>query len=55
MKKRKDIKSRGDDKPDVNLNSTRNNHLEGFSEEEVRMIKLIAEIFVNAVVNHGKI
>ena len=54
MKKRNNTRSNEVSKPDDNRDSTLNKHLEGFTEDEIRLIQLVAEIFVNAVVNHKK-
>jgi len=52
MKKRGSIKSNEDCKPELNQDSFSNSHLEGYTEDEIRLIKLISEIVVKAVVNH---
>ena len=54
MKKRNNTKSNEVSKSDYNKDLSMNKHLEGFTEDEVRLIQLVAEIFVNAIVNHKK-
>jgi hypothetical protein len=55
VRKRTKIKTSEQYKPEESLNPNRGKHLEGLPEEEIRMIQLIAEIFVNAIVNNKKI